>query len=583
MAFTDKLESANEAQDHSQPLDNGGFFSLNDVIMAGRQQLTRSEHLLAADTRRNARNLLASAKLLVLVVIVSLAMGVAAWAFLASLNIATDYREHHAWIYALLPVVGVATAWVYKNHGLAAKRGNNLVIDSALGTRLIHMRMAVLTFVCSTLTHLTGGSAGREGAAVQIGGTIASNISSLAHLKKHDHHDLMLAGISSAFGAVFGSPLAGAFFGMEMCFIGKIDYTAGIYCLVASFTGYFTSLALGTEYEANVIASVPAMTPKTVVIVVVSAIIFGLTARLFAWSVRTVKSLYDHFITNYLVRALVGALVVLAAYAMLAGAFFGMEMCFIGKIDYTAGIYCLVASFTGYFTSLALGTEYEANVIASVPAMTPKTVVIVVVSAIIFGLTARLFAWSVRTVKSLYDHFITNYLVRALVGALVVLAAYAMLDAWKYAGLATWLSGAGFAGNTTLADAAIKLVVTALTLGAGFQGGEVTPLFGIGAALGGWIGCLTGLDPSFLAALGMLGVFCAGLNVPITTCMMAIDLFHGTAAGFFIIVAFISYLAGGHRGVYPAQRIISPKRRSLIVDEGGTVADAIERHNNLIE
>ena len=267
----------------------------------------------------------------------------------------------------------------------------------------------------------------------------------------------------------------------------------------------------------------------------------------------------------------------------LAGAFFGMEMCFIGKIDYTAGIYCLVASFTGYFTSLALGTEYEANVIASVPAMSPKTVVIVVTSAIIFGLTARLFAWSVRTVKSLYGRFITNYLVRALIGALVVLAAYAMLDAWKYAGLATWLSGAGFAGNTTLADAAIKLVVTALTLGAGFQGGEVTPLFGIGAALGGWIGCLVGIDPSFLAALGMLGVFCAGLNVPITTCMMAIDLFHGTAAGFFVIVAFISYLAGGHRGVYPAQRIISPKRRSLIVDEGGTVAEAIERHNDLIE
>ena len=137
MAHNDKPESANEAQDHSQPLDEGGFFSLNDVIAAGRHQLTRSEHLLAADTRRNARNLLASAKLLALVVIVSLAMGVAAWAFLASLNIATDYREQHAWIYALLPVVGVVTAWVYKNHGLAAKRGNNLVIDSALGTRLI--------------------------------------------------------------------------------------------------------------------------------------------------------------------------------------------------------------------------------------------------------------------------------------------------------------------------------------------------------------------------------------------------------------------------------------------------------------
>ena len=100
MAHNNKPESANEAQDHSQPLDDGGFFSLSDVIMAGRRQLTRSEQLLAADTRRNARNLFASAKLLALVVIVSLAMGVAAWAFLASLNIATDYREHHVWIYA---------------------------------------------------------------------------------------------------------------------------------------------------------------------------------------------------------------------------------------------------------------------------------------------------------------------------------------------------------------------------------------------------------------------------------------------------------------------------------------------------
>ena len=317
MAFIDKRENTLDPSDDTRQDTDGRSFSPADLIISGRNQLTRSEQLLAADTRRNAHNMLASAKLLALVVVVSLAMGVAAWAFLASLDIATDYRESHAWIYALLPVVGVATAWVYKNHGLAAKRGNNLVIDSALGTRLIHARMAILTFVCSTLTHLTGGSAGREGAAVQIGGTIASNVSSLAHLKKHDHHDLMLAGISSAFGAVFGSPLAGAFFGMEMCFIGKIDYTAGIYCLVASFTGYFTSLALGTQYESNVIASVPDMTPRTVAIVVIGAIVFGLTARLFAWSVRTVKNLYARFITNYLVRALVGALVVLAAYALL--------------------------------------------------------------------------------------------------------------------------------------------------------------------------------------------------------------------------------------------------------------------------
>ncbi len=445
--------------------DESGLIGL---IGTGRRQFALGERLLASDAKRNLRDLRGGIKLIVLTVVVAMLMGTAAWAFLASLDLATAFRTTHPWVFCALPIVGVGTAWVYRNHGLAAKRGNNLVIDSALSERLIHARMAVLTFVCSTLTHLTGGSAGREGAAVQIGGTIASNISHAAKLNQRDHHDLMLAGISAAFGGVFGTPLAGAFFGMEMCFVGKIDYTAGIYCLVASFTGYWTSLALGTAYEAHTIASIPELGPKSM------------------------------------------------AVAVLAG--------------------------------------------------------------IAFGLAARVFSAFIRGVKMLYGRFSTNYLATALVGALVVLAAYALLGAWEYAGLSTWLVEAGFAGKTAAADAVIKLIVTALTLGAGFQGGEVTPLFGIGAALGGWIGTISGFEPSFLAALGMLGVFCGGLNVPITTIMMSIDLFRGTGCPYFVIVAFVSYLVSGHRGVYPAQRIVAPKRRSLTPDEGGTVEDAIKRH-----
>lgn len=145
--------------------------------------------------------------------------------------------------------------------------------------------------------------------------------------------------------------------------------------------------------------------------------------------------------------------------------------------------------------------------------MTPRTVVIVVVSAIIFGLTARLFAWSVRTVKSLYGRFITNYLVRALIGALVVLAAYALLDAWDYAGLSTWLSGAGFAGNTTLADAAIKLVVTALTLGAGFKAARSRPcLASVRHSVAGSV-ALPGLTPVFWRLSA-----CSACSAPASTC-----------------------------------------------------------------
>ena len=129
-------------------------------------------------------------------------------------------------------------------------------------------------------------------------------------------------------------------------------------------------------------------------------------------------------------------------------------------------------------------------------------------------------------------------------------------------------------------DALCKLVVTALTLGAGYQGGEVTPLFGIGAALGGWIGAVAGMAPSFMAALGMVGLFGSALNVPITTIMLGIDLFGGHAAPYFVIVSFVGYLIAGHRGVYPAQRIVTPKWRSLGGDAGDTVEQVIERHRD---
>lgn len=445
----------------------------SSVTSAARKQLVRGEHIVASDTRRDLRNLRESLRLLVLVVVVAAAMGVAAWAFLASLDAVGAFRDANRIIFLGLPVVGVATAWLYRTYGKGAARGNNLVIDSTLANATVPLRMAPFTFVCSVATHLVGGSAGREGTAVQIGGTIASTVSRLLHLTGRDHQDLMLSGISAAFGAVFGTPLAGTFFGMEMCFVGKLHYNAGIYCLVASFVGDMVSRALGTTHAAYAIAEVPALEPATVLMVVGAAVIFGLMARLFSFAIRTVKRF-----------------------------------------------------------------------------------------------------WASR---------ITNYLTAALLGSLLVLGAYVALNAYSYAGLSTWLVTSGLEGSTSLIDPFMKLLMTALTLGAGFQGGEVTPLFGIGASLGGWLGTVLSTEPSFMAALGLLGVFGAALNVPITTIMLGIDLFGGNAVAYFVIVSFVSYLVAGHRGVYPAQRIIMPKRRSLDADENLTVDEAIERHRNETE
>lgn len=443
--------------------------SLKHDLRVGKGIATR---IASKDAMRDLRNMKASLRLLFLVLLVSALMGIAAWAFLASLDFVTEQREKHLWLFALLPVVGIATAWIYRTHGLRAARGNNLVIDSSLTGTPIHARMAGLTFVCSVATHLAGGSAGREGTAVQIGGTIASNVAQLFKLSGRDRKDLMLAGISAAFGGVFGTPLAGAFFGMEMCTMGKLTYSAGMYCLVASFAGDGMARLLGTQHSFQSIAHVPAMTPSTVALVLICAVVFGLVARLFSFSIRTVKSFWSHRVRSYLVAALLSSLFLMATY-------------------------------------------------------------------MIFGLQ-------------------------------------------RYGGLSEWMVASGFKGQSAWYDPAFKLLCTALTLGAGYQGGEVTPLFGIGASLGGWIATVTGTDPSFLAALGMLGIFGAALNIPITTIMLGIDMFSGKAAAYFVIVAFVSYLVAGHRGVYPAQRIVTPKRRSLEFDEGDTVEHAIERHHEVV-
>ena len=443
------------------------------IADALRGKLRFGERSVAVDTRRDLRNVRASLRVLALTVLVSALMGAAGWAFLAALRLVTGTRETHLWLFCLLPFVNLGTAWLYRNHGLRAGRGNNLVIDSTLTGTPIRARMGLLTFLCGTATHLAGGSAGREGAAVQMGGTIASNIAQLFGVGGHDRRDLMMAGISAAFGAAFGTPLAGAFFGMEMCFIGKLDYSAALYCLTGSFIGNAVSRALGTPFAFQTITQVPTMTPGVLALTVAAAVAFGCAARLFSLGIRSVKRFYARFVPHYLAAAALSGLVL---------------------------------------TVLFLG----------------------------LGLT-------------------------------------------RYGGLSEWMVGAAFRGETGPLDPVAKLVLTALTVGAGLQGGEVTPLFGIGASLGGWIGAATLGDPSFMAALGMLGVFGAALNVPITTVMLGIDMFGSGAAGYFVITVFVSYLAAGHRAVYPAQRIVTPKRRSLKGDVSLTVNEAIARHHEAVE
>lgn len=398
-------------------------------------------------------------KLISSTIIISILMGIISAVFLTSLELVTNLRKELPYLILLLPVIGVLTTYVYSKYGGDSSKGNNLIIESVHKEDVkVPFRMSIFTFIFTILTHLSGGSAGREGTAVQIGGALTNKIGNIFGLKHKERRILVMAGISAAFGSVFGTPLAGVFFGLEVCFIGKLSYEAIAYCFIASYGANFVTGAIGIEHSHHFINSVPSISPYILIVVIISAIIFG-----------------------------------------------------------------------------------------------------------IFGI---LFAKGVHFVKGIYSKKIKNNIIRAIVSSLVVLLIIIIFKLYKYEGLSTWLIDSGFSGNVNFLDPIKKLVLTVLTLGAGFQGGEVTPLFNIGASLGGAIGNFTNIEVSLLAALGMICVFGSAANTPITTIMLGIDLFGSDAVFYYIIAAIISYYTIGNNGIYGAQVIYTPKVKGLEEHKG---------------
>lgn len=401
--------------------------------------------------------------ILLLTVLTGAAMGLIAAAFLKLLDWVTLARENNPFLIAFLPITAIITAVVYKKFGKNSDRGGNLIIDSVNKQTPVPFRTIIFTFFFTILTHLTGGSGGREGAAVQIGGTVGNKLGNLFKLDKISKSDLVMTGISAGFGAIFGTPLAGAFFGMEMCFIGKLNYRAMFPCFAASFLADFVTRLLGVTHSVQTIVSIP---PAT---------------------------LYN--------------------------------------------------------------------------------IAIVIGAACLFALTGKLFAFSVRKLKDLYSRLIKNYINRALIGSFVILAVMIVFDGFKYAGLSLWMEEAAFSGQVTVADPILKFVLTVLTLGTGFQAGEVTPLFNIGASIGGLIGQFASVEPSFLAALGFIAVFGCAANAPFTMVMLGIELFGTEALPYYIAAALIGYFVSGHCGLYSSQLIVVSKYPHLKNYEGKTLEE----------
>ncbi len=380
---------------------------------------------------------------------VGLLMGLISTVFLNALTLAGELRTRYPILLLFLPLIGVLTIMTYTHWGKGSQKGNNLIIDSVHSPTTVPFRMAILTFIFTISTHLFGGSAGREGTGVQIGGTLSNTLADHFHLDHSEKRLLVMAGISAGFASVFGTPLSGAIFGLEVAFIGKLSLEALFPCLIAAYSASTVTHVLGITHTTYLIAQVPLFSPWVILIVILASIVFGLTGSAFAQCIHTFKKVI---------------------------------------------------------------AKQKAPI------------------------------W-----------------LKAFLGGTAVIAVMFALDAQRFAGLSTWLIQAGFDGKVQIWDPFLKFLLTVMTLGAGYQGGEVTPLFGIGASLGGLIGQISGVVPSLLAALGFIAVFGSAANTPLTTIVLGIELFGIQAVPFYVLASILSTLFSGHQGIYRAQIIHRPK------------------------
>lgn len=400
-----------------------------------------------------------------LAILASMAAAVGSFcaAFLWSLDAATHARFAHPWLLFWLPVGGFAVGLLYHLCGRDVEGGNNLIVEQVHEPGGgVPLRMAPLIFLGTVVTHLFGGSAGREGTAVQLGGSIASAFGKVFRFDAESTRIILMGGIAAGFGAVFGTPLAGAVFALEVLAVGRIEYRALVPALIAAVVGDWTCHQWGIHH-----------------------------------------GLYH--------------------------------------IDYLKG---------------AIGPV----------AIEPLLLLEAGLAGVAFGLVGLLFSELSHGFGDLVKRHVRYGPLRPAVGGLAVIALVHLLGTRDYLGLGVWAPDpsiptiAGFfAPGPDYWSWVLKLLFTVVTLGTGFKGGEVTPLFFIGAALGHALGTLFGAPVDLFAGLGFVAIFAGAANTPLACTLMGVELFGATHAVYLATACFIAYLCSGHSGIYLSQRIAVPK------------------------
>ena len=390
--------------------------------------------------------------------LIGVVVGLVAVAFHLGIDLAAELRGEHPNIIWLLPLGGMAIVLLYRVCGMEKDRGTNLVLVAVRDAERLKLRTAPLIFLSTILTHLVGGSAGREGAALQLGASLSAYVGRKLRLDELDGRIVVMCGMAAAFSALFGTPLTACVFAIEVVTVGRMYYAAMVPCLLSSYTAALVAHG------------------------------FGL-----------------HAIHGYPVHD------------------------------------ALELELTPILQTAALG--------------------------VLCALLSILFCKAMHAAPRLYARYLPDPLARAAAGGALVLALTLAIGSQTYNGAGDGVIRQLLAGDTIPEAFLLKILFTALTLGAGFRGGEIVPVLFTGCAFGTWAGPLLGLPHGFSGALGMAAVFCGATNCPLSSILLAFELFGGQGLPLYALCCGVAYMLSGYHGLYSEQKIIYSKFRPEWIDK----------------
>lgn len=413
-------------------------------------------HILKGIKRWSKKTFTVFFKWIAISLVIGAAVGLVAAAFNYALTECAEIRKKFHYIVLFLPVFGIAVIGFYRLLKFKSDKGTNMVLVAVRDGENMTWKNTLSIFVGSVLTHLGGGSAGREGAALQIGGSIGSQIGIWLKLKDHDLRLITMCGMSAGFSALFGTPAAAAFFSMEVISVGIMHYSAIVPSVISAIVGIKISSAFGVKAaKMNVI-------------------------------------LDNINITVYAKAALI---------------------------------------------------------------------------AVLCGILSIIFCYVIKNSSRIYRYFIKNPYIRIAVGGALIAGLTFALGTFDYNGAGSEIIARSFEKRAGFHEFILKLIFTALTLGAGYKGGEILPVFFVGSTFGSFFAPVLGLDCSLGAAIGLSGLFCGVTNCPVTAVFLCIELFGVKYLPVYLLTCGISYMLSGYAGLYSEQKIIYSKIEPKYIDK----------------